>query len=408
MATIRRFFQGSGRDPSRRNVIVLGLALALAMTGSSLIMTVSALAGQMLAADKRLATLPLALQFALTMVATIPASYLMRRIGRRAGFSIGQGIGLLAAVIAAYGIFRGSFALFAVGSAMFGIHNAFWQYYRFAAADTASPEFRSRAISLVLSGGVVAAVSGPELAKWSRDLFAAAPFAGSYAMIVVLCIGAIAVLQFIRIPPPSLAQLGDSGRPLRLIAGQPVFFVAVLVAMVGYGVMSLVMTATPLAMIGNRHAFDDAAFIIQWHALGMFAPSFFSGHLIRRFGVLNVILAGIVMNLASVAINLTGMGMIQFWSALVLLGIGWNFMFVGATTMLTEAYTPAERAKAQGLNDVLVFAAVTVAGFSSGALHNAFGWEAVNYGVIVPVVLTLLAILWLRGVRRRGETAVPE
>ena len=391
------------RDPSRRNVILLGLGLALAMTGSSLIMTVSALAGQMLAADKRLATLPLALQFAMTMVATIPASLLMRRIGRRAGFSIGQGIGLVAAALAAYGIFLGSFALFAVGSAMFGIHNAFWQYYRFAAADTASPEFRSRAISLVLSGGVVAAVCGPELAKWSRDLIETAPFAGAYGMIVVLCIGAIAILQFIRIPSPSPAQRRDSGRPLKVIARQPVFLVAVLAAMVGYSVMSLVMTATPLAMVGHHHAFADAAFVIQWHALGMFAPSFFTGNLIRRFGVLNIIVVGAVMNLACVAINLTGMGMVQFWSALVLLGIGWNFMFVGATTLLTETYTPAERAKAQGLNDVLVFAAVTVAGFSSGALHNAFGWEAVNYGVVVPVVLALLATLWLRARRRPGE-----
>ena len=387
-------------DPSRRNVILLGLSLALAMTGSTLIMTVSALAGQMLANDDRLATVPLALQFAMTMVATIPASLLMRRIGRRIGFTIGQTIGLMAAVVAVYGIHQGSFPLFAVGSAMFGIHNAFWQYYRFAAADTASPEFRSRAISLVLSGGVVAAVCGPELAKWSRDFFEGVPFAGSYAVIVVLCTAAIGILQFIRIPKPSMAQRRETGRPLSVIASQPAFLVAVMAAMVGYGVMALVMTATPLAMICHHHPFEDAVFVIQWHALGMFAPSFFTGHLIRRFGVLNIIVVGIVLNLACVAINLSGVMVFQFWSALLLLGVGWNFMFVGATTLLTEVYTVAERAKVQGLNDVMVFASVTFAGFSSGALQNAFGWEAVNYGVVVPVLATLAAVIWLHAAHR--------
>ena len=385
-----------GRDPSQRNVVVLALCLALAMTGASLVMTVSALAGQMLAADKRLATVPLALQFAVTMLATYPASILMRRIGRRAGFTIGQCFGLAAALIATLGIWHGSFVVFAAGGSLFGVHMAFWQYYRFAAADTASPEFRSRAISLVLSGGVLAAICGPELAKATRGLLDPVMFAGSYAAIMALCLAAIALLQFIDIPLPPPAERRNSGRPLKVIARQPVFLVAVLAAMVGYSVMSLVMTATPLAMQGHHHAFEDAAFVIQWHVLGMFAPSFFTGHLIRRFGALNIMLAGAVMNAACVVVNLSGVEMVQFWSALVLLGVGWNFMFVGATTLLTETHTVQEKARVQGLNDVLVFSSVTVASFSSGALQSAFGWQAVNLAMVGPLAVALTAMLWLR------------
>ena len=264
-------------DPSRKNVIMLALSLALAMTGASIIMTVSALAGHMLAVDKSLATVPMAMQMAFVMISTIPASMLMRRIGRRAGFIVGQGIGLIAGAICVYAISQGSFVLFTVGSALFGSHNAFWQYYRFAAAETADAAFRSRAISLVMSGGVVAAIFGPELSKVSRDMLAPITYAGSYAVIGVLCVATVALLAFINIPKPEAKELKNSGRPLAEIGRQPMFVVAVLSAMVGYGVMALVMTATPIAMMVAGHAFNDSAFVIQWHALGMFAPSFFTG-----------------------------------------------------------------------------------------------------------------------------------
>lgn len=396
---------GPSPDRSRRNVIMLALSLALAMSGASIIMTVSALAGHMLAVDKSLATVPLAMQMAFVMISTIPASMLMRRIGRRAGFIIGQGIGLTAAGICVYAISEGSFVLFTVGSALFGSHNAFWQYYRFAAAETADPEFRSRAISLVMSGGVVAAIFGPELSKVSRDMLAPITYAGSYAIIGVICIATVALLAFIDIPKPEAKELKNSGRPLAEIGRQPMFVVAVLSAMVGYGVMSLVMTATPLAMMVAGHAFNDSAFVIQWHALGMFAPSFFTGHLIRRFGALNIILVGVLMNLACVGVNLSGDEVLRFWGGLVLLGLGWNFMFIGGTSLLTETYHLAERAKVQAFNDFLVFGLVTVGSFSSGVMLNVFGWGAVNYAVIAPVLVAFAATIWLRFIHRPATAA---
>ena len=391
-------------DHAVRNVALLAAGLALSMTGSSMVVTVSSLAGHMLAADKRLATVPLALQFAFMMASTVPASLLMERIGRRFGFMVGQAIGGLAVAVATYGIHDGSFAIFAAGSALFGIHNAFWQYFRFAAAETASEAFRSRAISLVLGGGVVAAICGPELAKFGSGLLPGVPFAGSYALIVGLCAATVVILWFIRIPRPSLEERQDSGRPLAEIGRQPKLVVAVLSGMVSYGVMSLIMTATPIAMMTSGHPFEDAAFVIQWHLLGMYVPSFFTGHLIRRFGVLPVILTGALLNLSCAAINLTGDQVLQFWGALVLLGLGWNFMFIGGTTLLTEVYKPAERAKVQAMNDFLVFGMVTVASFSSGALLSAFGWQAVNYALIAPVLLAFAATVWLRlaGPRVRG------
>jgi MFS family permease len=379
---------------------LLALSLALAMSGVSIIGTVSPLVGHMLVVDKSLATVPLALQMTFVMATTIPASMLMRRIGRRAGFIVGQCIGLTAGVICVTAIYQGSFVGFAVGSALFGSHNAFWQYYRFAAAETADDAFRSRAISLVMSGGVVAAILGPELAKFSRDLLAPYSFAGTYVVIGLLCVASVALLAFIDIPKPEARELEGTGRPLTEIGRQPMFIVAVLSAMVGFAVMALVMTATPIAMMASGHEFDDAALVIQWHLLGMFVPSFFTGHLIRRFGALNVILVGVVMNLACVGVNLSGVEVLQFWGGLVLLGVGWNFMFIGGTALLTETYRPAEQAKVQAFNDFLVFGLVTVGSFLSGAMLHAFGWDAVNYAVIAPVLVTFAATLWLRFAHR--------
>jgi MFS family permease len=392
-------------DPSRRNVVLLALSLALAMSGVSIIGTVSPLVGHMLAVDKSLATVPLAMQMAFVMVSTFPASLLMRRVGRRAGFILGQFIGLTAGVICVTAIHQGSFVLFTVGSALFGSHNAFWQYYRFAAAETATAAFRSRAISLVMSGGVIAAILGPELAKLSRDLLAPFTFAGAYAVIGVLCVASVGLLAFINIPKPEAQELKDTGRPLAEIGRQPLFVVAVLSAMIGFAVMALVMTATPIAMMASGHEFDDAAFVIQWHLLGMFVPSFFTGHLIRRFGVLNIIFVGVLLNLACVGVNLSGVEVLQFWGGLVLLGFGWNFMFIGGTSLLTETYQPAERAKAQAFNDFFVFGLATVGSFSSGAMLNAFGWDAVNYAVIAPALVTSAAIVWLRLVHRPSAAA---
>jgi predicted MFS family arabinose efflux permease len=257
-----------------------------------------------------------------------------------------------------------------------------------------------------MAGGVLSAIAGPELAKWSAGLLAPITFAGCFAAIAALHVVALLLLQATRIPAPTALERRESGRPLRQIARQPVFIVAVFGGMIGYAVMALVMTATPLAMVACGFAFPDAAFVIQWHALGMFAPSFFTGRLIARFGVLNIMAIGAVLMLACIGVNLTGVTMLQFWSGLVLLGLGWKFLFIGATTLLTEAYAPAERAKSQALNDFLVFSAVAAAAFFSGAVQGRLGWDGVNLAAIAPVAAALAAIVWLRA-RRAGRGVRP-
>jgi MFS family permease len=372
------------------------------MTGNAVVMTVSALAGYMLAEDKSLATLPLALQFTATMAATIPASLLMKQIGRRAGFSLGVLVAAAGGAVSSFAIFTANFPLFCLGAAIYGGFNGFALFYRFAAADMASDAFRGKAISLVVTGGVLAAFAGPELAIWSRGWFEPTVFAGCYAAIVGLALAALLLLQLIKIPRPAPEERRQGGRPLGTIMRQPEFVVAALGGMIGYGTMSLVMTATPLAMQAHALEIGDIGFVIQWHILGMYAPGFVTGHLIHRFGVLNVMLAGVVFAVGCVAVNLTGVGILQFWMALVLLGVGWNFLFVGSTTLLTECYTPAEKAKTQAINDFLVFGAVALCSFSSGALQHGFGWQAVNLGVVAPLLVAVTATLWLK---RRRATA---
>lgn len=391
------------RDPSVKNVALLAVCQALLMTCLSLGIVISALVGTRLAPDPALATLPLAMQFVATMVTTIPASLLMRRLGRRAGFSIGALLGTTGGLLCAQAIFAANFALFCVGSALIGAFAAHGAYYRFAAADTASDAFKSRAISLVLAGGLAAAFLGPELAKISRELFATALFAGGYVTVATLGVLSLVVLQFIEIPRPGAEVRERSGRPLAQIARQPAFFVAVLCAMVGYGAMNLVMVATPLAMRAMAHPFESAALVIQWHVVGMYAPSFFTGHLIHRFGVVLVLGAGAALVLGCVAVNLSGHDVVQFWSALVLLGLGWNFMFVGGTTLLTSAHRPEEKAKVQALNDFLVFGTTACTALTSGALYSALGWQVVNLSVLPAVLLALLAVIWLG--RRRPALA---
>lgn len=385
------------RDPTRKNVILLAVCQALAMSGSSML----ALAGYMIAEDKSLATLPVACQFLATMLTTIPASLFMRRFGRRAGFTVGQLIGLSGAVLAGFSIYNFNFPLFVCGSFMIGMHNAFWQYFRFAAADTASEAFRPRAISYVLAGGVIAAIIGPEVAKLSVDFFEPVKFAGCYVAFVIIVLISISVLQFIEIPRVSEQDRRDTGRPVIEIARQPKFIVAVMSSMIGYGVMALVMTATPLAMVACGHNFNDTAFVIEWHMLGMFAPSFFTGNLIGRFGATKIIMAGVVLMVASISTALSGISVIQFWGALVCLGLGWNFMFIGGTTLLTETYVPAEQAKTQALHDFLVFSTVAASAFSSGAIQHALGWEWINIAMIPPMVLVVIGLAWLRFVSRR-------
>jgi len=392
-------------DRTRRNVVLLAICQALAQSGSSLIATVAALSGFLIAEDKSLATLPMACQFLGTMLSTIPASFFMQRFGRRVGFTVGMCFGFTAAGLSVYALFSINFPLLVFAALLFGVHNAFWQYYRFAATDTVSPEFRSKAISFVLAGGVIAAFIGPELAKVSIDFFEPVKFAGGYAAVMVIILISMTVMQFVEIPKPTAEERSESGRPLLEIVGQPKFVVAVLSAMLGYAIMILVMTATPLAMQFCDHSFNDTAFVIKWHMLGMFVPSFFTGHLIKKFGVLNIITVGVLLMLGSAATGLSGIAVSQFWGALFLLGVGWNFMFVGGTTLLLETYRPEERAKVQALNDFTVFTVVAIASFSSGAIQHHFGWEWITAGMFAPMMIVLVATTWLRFINRCAAAA---
>ncbi len=387
----------------RTNVAILALCQALLMTSGSLLITTSALVGVALAPHAALATVPLGVQFLATMLATMPASLLMRRIGRRAGFALGAVIALAGAIACTGGILAGSLTLFSVGCFLLGVFNGVGQYYRFAAAEVAGARFRARAISMVLAGGVVAAFAGPNLARVSREWLASAEFAGSYASLAGLYLATLALLTALRMPPASADERSGPTRPLAEIAADPRFPVAVLGAMIAYGVMNVLMTATPLAMLDCGHAFGDAAFVIQWHVFGMFAPAFFTGHLIGRIGVLPVMATGALLLGACVLVNLSGAAVAHFWAALALLGVGWNFLFVGATTLLIEIHGPAEKAKVQGLNDLLVFGTVACTAATSGALHHAIGWRALNLGAAPFVLAALVATVWLA--RRRTSPA---
>jgi predicted MFS family arabinose efflux permease len=277
------------------------------------------------------------------------------------------------------------------------------QYYRFAAVDAVPESFRSKAISLVLAGGVVAAVLGGEVAKASFDWFLPSVYAGCYVALAIVGLIVLILLQGVRIPRLSVDQLRLSGRPLWVIARQPEFFVAVLAGALSYGAMVLVMTATPLAMGASGFHFEDSATVIQWHVLAMFAPSFFTGTLIARFGVLTIILVGTVLMLGALCVNIAGVDFMNFWGGLVLVGLGWNFMFVGGSTLLTSAYTIVERAKVQAANDFTVFSTAALAAFGSGALLTGFGWEGVNAGVAPAMAIALAAVIWMILVQRRDQ-----
>ncbi len=387
---------------AKRDVYLLALCQALLATGNAVVITTSALVGQTLAPDG-LATLPLFLQFLAIMATALPASYLMKRIGRRAGFAVGAGFALCSGLLGCGAILAGSFPLFCIASFGYGVFMGFGMFYRFAAAEAASPEFRPRAISYVLAGGVVAAIAGPELAKATDDLLGPALFAGCFAAVACLGFTTLLVLAFLRIPLPAEDERTGEERPLGQIMRQPTFIVALGASAIAQGAMVLVMTATPLAMAFCGHDFDQTAFVIQWHVLGMFAPSFFTGHLISRFGVLNVMAVGAGLILACLGVALSGIEIAQFWSALFLLGIGWNFMFVGGTSLLTSTYQPSEKAKVQAINDLIIFATAAFASLSSGLLHHLIGWQAVNLSMILPIVAMLGAILWLR----RREVPAP-
>lgn len=389
----------------KATVGLLAVCQAFFTSSSSIMALTTGLVGfQFLGEDTTLATVPVSAMVVGTALATAPASMIMKRVGRRAGFTIGALIGVLGAAIAALSVWQFSFWGFSFGILLMGMYNGFAHYYRFAAADVSSEAFRGRAISLVLFGGVVAAFVGPEIALRTANLVPGAQFLGTYLAVIVLVAVSIGLIQFIRIPAPTVQEQLETGRPLSEIARQPKFIVAVLSSMIGFAVMVLLMTATPIAMVEQfHHALSDAKTVIQWHALAMFAPSFITGALITRFGVLNIIGAGVVFMVGAIAFAVTGVAFLNFWAALFLLGLGWNFMFVGGSTLLTQTYKPAERAKAQGFHDFMVFGLVAIASLSSGALLQLLSWRAVSYGAVPFLIVVTLALLWL--LLRRPEPA---
>ena len=391
-------------DNVRKNVALLSACQGLLMTNNSILIATNGLAGYALAADKSLATVPVTAYILGAALTTVPLSLLMRRLGRRAGFILGGVCGIAGALICGYAAFTRDFWVLCAGALVLGIYNATGQYYRFAAADSASADFKSKAISLVLAGGIAGGVIGPESSKLSKDFFTQAAFAGSYLSLGVFCLLAIALLAFIRIPPLTAAEQKDAGRPLAVIARQPAFLVAVFSAVVGYGVMSLLMTATPLAMVACQLPFRDAAFVIQWHVIAMFAPSFFTGALIKRYGVINIMLTGVGLSLSCVAFALSGLEVMHFWAALVALGVGWNFMFIGGTTLLTECHTPSERGKVQGANDLAIFVTMIATSMSSGLLFTLQGWALMNKLAVPFLLCAAAALLWLLAFRRNVQS----
>jgi MFS family permease len=391
-------------DHARRNVFLLACCQALLLTNAVTLIAISSLAGYQLADNKALATLPATTYVIGGALGTFPASMWMKRVGRRAGFLTGGCFGLLGSLVAAGAIGISNFWLLCLGTCLLGIYNAFGQYYRFAAADSAPPDFKAKAISLVLAGGLVGGIVGPEVSKHTIDLMAHR-FMASYASLFFFALAAMAIIAFLAIPPVKEEAAKGEARPLGEIVRQPVFIVAAACAGLGYGVMTLLMTATPLAMGFCGYPYAAAAGVISAHVIAMFAPSFFTGSLIQRFGVLRVILVGIVIEAACVAVAISGEQVANFWWALVLLGLGWNFTYVGGTTLLTEAYRPAEKAKTQGLNELLVFGVQALASLTSGVLVNTTGWRILNYFSLPLLAAAALAALWLMA-RRRPAAAV--
>jgi predicted MFS family arabinose efflux permease len=394
------YSQGMSVGSTKKNVFLLATCQALFMTCTSGVIATSALVGLSLADNNGYATVPLACQFGAGMLATIPASFYMKQVGRKVGFLTGTAFGILGVLVSTFAILNGNFLLFCLGSILFGCFAGFSRYFRFAAAEAASADFRSKAISLVLAGGVIAAVTGPSLARATVDLFSPIMFAGTYAALAVVQLGITGVVLLLKLPPQDEAERSGISRPLIEIIRQPIFIVALLGATMSYAVMSFLMSITPVAMKEHHFDFTDSTIVIQSHILGMYLPAFFTGHLIARFGVLEVMLVGAGLLVGCVCINLAGTEFINFVAALTLVGVGWNFLFVGATTLLTDCCTLAEKAKTQGFNEFVVFGTIALGTLTSGSVQHAFGWSGVNFAVIPMIVIVFAVTIWLRRIQR--------
>jgi MFS family permease len=393
---------------ARRNALVLTIAGALGGSAPSIAITLGGLAGGYLLGpdDQALATLPVSFFIVGGAVAALPAALLMTRIGRRAGFIVGSLSGIAGGILAGLAVLLGSFVGFVAAFGVAGIAGAFIQQYRFAAADSGSTALRAKAISWVLIGGIAAAVLGPQAIILTRDWFDPVPFVGAlFAMSVLAALGVIP-LFLLRGAAAAVPRKEEhsGGRPLLEIARQPKFIVSLVCGVGSYALMSLVMTAAPLAMVAHHHGQDTVALGIQWHAIAMYAPSFVTGSLIARFGKETIIAVGLLLLAGCAVVALAGVDVAHFWGSLILLGIGWNFGFVGATAMLTETYRPEERGRVQGFNDFVLFGFVAVASFSSGALFSSVGWNALNM-IVFPIVGLCALALILFYIARRPQRA---
>ena len=384
------------------NLLLLTLCQGLFLTNNVTFMAINGLVGLSLAPRPWMATLPLMGYVAGgALCANLVAKH-QRRWGRKRAFQAGLIVAMMASALCAFAASTHQFWLLVAATLLAGYYNANAGLYRFAATELVEPAFKERAISWVLAGGILGAVAGPNLASATRDALPV-PFAGAYAALVGVALLALLTLSFITFPPLPLPNAARPGRPLRELARQPVFVVAIIACALGYGVMNLLMASTPIAMAICSHPFRSTALVLEWHVLGMFVPSFFTGSLIRRFGSLPVMAVGVVLNLVCIAIALSGVELMQFLIALVALGVGWNFLYIGGTTLFTEAYRPEEKTTAQAAMDTVVFSTMTVTSFSSGALVTTSGWTLLNIGSIVPVVLTASALLWLASQRRGAQ-----
>jgi MFS family permease len=393
---------------ARANVVRLAAAQALAGANSAVIFATGSIVGATLAPSMALATVPLSMYVVGLAAGTLPTGAISRAYGRRIAFIVGTGCGVLTGLLGAFAILHSSFPLFCCATFLGGLYGAVSQSYRFAAADGASAQYRPKAVSWVMVGGVFAGVLGPQLVQWTMDIWPPYLFAFSFMMQAVVALVAMAVLSGVDAPKPMPSDL-HGGRPLFEIARQPRFIAAALCGAISYPMMNLVMTSAPLAMKMCGLSVSDSNFGIQWHIVAMYGPSFFTGLLIARFGAPRIVALGLLLEASAATIGLTGITAMHFWATLIVLGVGWNFSFVGASALVLETHRPQERNKVQAFNDFLVFGMMAVGSFSSGQLLANFGWSAVNMVVFPPVLLGLLVLTLASFARRRARLqTIPE
>ena len=388
-----------------RNLVLLAACQGLLLTNNIIFIAINGLIGLSLAPLGWMATLPVMGYVVGGALSTPLVARTQSAWGRKVSFQIGLAVALVTALACAYAVMAHNFWLLVAATVVAGYYNANGQLYRFAAAELVGPTFREKAVSLVLAGGLIGAVIGPNIATRTKAM-TETPFVGAYLALAVVAVIAMVIMAMMQFPPVPPSVKGQAkGRPLSEIMRQPIFFVSTLGAALGYGVMNLLMAATPLAMQVCELPFEDAALVLQWHVIGMFAPGFFTGHLIRRFGTLQIMGVGVVLNAACIAIALSGVELHQFIVALFLLGVGWNFLFTGSTTLSLKAYRPEEKDRAQAAINFCVFAVMAVTSFASGALVTTQGWQLLNLGSLLPVAMTAAALIWLALRQRTNETA---